>query len=112
MIKTITAEQLYQQMQEKEIMMLDVRTEDKFHKEHISHQQVQMMNIPKTFILDGELQDDAKLAILPKDQEIIVTCTTGNSAKRCATLLADKQYKVTVLDGGMTAWNEFQKNKA
>ncbi|HLQ97547.1 MAG TPA: rhodanese-like domain-containing protein, partial [Candidatus Dormibacteraeota bacterium] len=33
------------------------------------------------------------------------TCTTGNSAGKCADILEDKGYQVTVLEGGITAWN-------
>jgi rhodanese-related sulfurtransferase len=49
---------------------------------------------------------------LPKDKEIIVTCTTGNSATRCATILSEKDYHVVVLEGGITAWKNYVETKA
>ncbi|WP_347815353.1 rhodanese-like domain-containing protein [Cytobacillus oceanisediminis] len=41
---------------------------------------------------------------MPKEKEIIVACTTGNSAAGCAAILTE-----IVLEGGITAWKEFIK---
>lgn len=46
---------------------------------------------------------------LPKGREVVVTCTTGNSAAKCAKILDSLGYQVKILDGGLTAWNEFRK---
>ena len=46
--------------------------------------------------------------IIDENKEIIVTCTTGNSAKKCATILEEKGYQVTVLEGGLMAWKELR----
>jgi rhodanese-related sulfurtransferase len=48
---------------------------------------------------------------LPQGKEIIVVCTTGNSAARCAAVLSEKEFNATVLVGGITAWKEFIRNK-
>ncbi|MGM9928077.1 MAG: rhodanese-like domain-containing protein [Bacillus sp. (in: firmicutes)] len=106
-LKSISPEELKKRMQDKKgLIILDVRAEDKYEKDHIEGSCIQSINIPKTIIFDsvnGETNLDSFMN-LPKGQEIIVTCTTGNSAKKCATILKDKEYDVTVLEGGITAW--------
>ena len=105
-LKVISPEQLQKRMQEeKQVLILDVRAEDKYENEHIEGSSIKSINIPKTIIFENESSDS--LANLPKDQEIIVTFTTGNSANKCAAILKEKNFNVTVLDGGVTAWKEF-----
>ncbi|MGE8204677.1 rhodanese-like domain-containing protein [Heyndrickxia sp. NPDC080065] len=67
-------------------------------------------HIPKTVIFDMEGKENNNDLPLPKHEEIVVTCTTGNSAMKCASILAEKDYKVTVLAGGLTAWKEYLKD--
>ncbi|WP_144543979.1 rhodanese-like domain-containing protein [Cytobacillus oceanisediminis] len=43
---------------------------------------------------------------MPKEKEIIVVCTTGNFAAKCAAILSEKEYNSIVLEGGITAWKE------
>ena len=105
-LKKISPQQLKQKMQEeKQVVILDVRASDKYDIDHIEGSNIESINIPKTIIFENESSDS--LANLPKDQEIIVTCTTGNSANKCAAILKEKNFNVTVLDGGVTAWKEF-----
>jgi len=107
-LKTISPQELQQRMKnDKQLCILDVRAEDKYENDHIEGSGIQSINIPKTLIFD--LANDDAIAGLPKDQEIIVTCTTGNSAKKCAAILKENDYNVTVLDGGITAWREFNE---
>lgn len=109
-LKVISPEQLQKRMQEeKQVLILDVRAADKYENEHIEGSGIESINIPKTIIFDSvnEEASAAPLADLPKKQEIIVTCTTGNSAKKCAAILKEKNFNVTVLEGGITAWKEF-----
>lgn len=103
-IQKITPKELHERLQgEEKVVILDVRAEEKYNEFHIEESR----NIPKTDIFQlEETGEDAQLS-LPKDQEIIVTCTTGNSATKCANLLNAHDYKVTVLEGGLTAWKEY-----
>ncbi|QOR67865.1 rhodanese-like domain-containing protein [Cytobacillus suaedae] len=102
----ITPEKLYERLQNNEkLMVLDVRAEEKYKIEHIEHENIDSRNIPKTVIF--ELENGQTLAELPQGEEIIVTCTTGNSASKCANLLMDRDYNVVTLEGGLTAWKEF-----
>lgn len=103
-MKTILPKELNEKLKSEEVFILDVRAEEKFAKEHIANS----INIPKTYLFDVQEQNTESIAKLPKDTEIIVTCTTGNSAKKCADILSEKGYRVTVLEGGLTAWKELR----
>ncbi|CAM5215776.1 Rhodanese-related sulfurtransferase OS=Ureibacillus acetophenoni OX=614649 GN=SAMN05877842_106163 PE=4 SV=1 [Ureibacillus acetophenoni] len=111
-VKTITPEELYKKLKSQEIVMvLDVRAEEKYNEFHIEGSTIESLNINKADIFQLEESQQEDLRSLPKDNEIIVTCTTGNSATKCANILSEKQYDVVVLDGGITAWKEYMKTK-
>jgi len=103
-MKTILPKELNEKLKSEKVFILDVRAEEKFKKEHIESS----INIPKTYLFDLQGQNTEPIANLPKNKEIIVTCTTGNSAKKCATILEEKGYQVTVLEGGLMAWKELR----
>lgn len=103
----ILPEELDKKIQEKQrVTIIDVRAEEKFNEYHIEDSQ----NIPKTIILGSSEAVEESLS-LPKDEEIIVTCTTGNSAAKCAAILREKGFKTTVLEGGLTAWKNYLQMK-
>ena len=105
-LNIISPQQLQQRMLEEiQVFILDVRAADKYDIDHIEGSSIESINIPKTIIFENESSDS--VANLPKDQEIIVTCTTGNSARKCAAILKEKNFNVTVLNGGITAWKKF-----
>ncbi|WP_077212014.1 rhodanese-like domain-containing protein [Bacillus dakarensis] len=109
-VKRITPVQLFEKIQNQgKVILLDVRAEEKYKNDHIKDNNIENINIVKTKIFDQE--DKTYLGSLPSDQEIIVTCTTGNSAAKCAAILAEKEYDVTVLEGGNTAWKKFLEEK-
>lgn len=103
-INKISPKELEEQLRTRKPFVLDVRAEDKFQEYHVENS----YNIHKSAIFEN--QEDV-LSTLPKDREIIVTCTTGNSAAKCAKILAEKNYQVTLLEGGITAWKEFNGQK-
>ncbi|MEH7304806.1 rhodanese-like domain-containing protein [Neobacillus drentensis] len=103
-IKKITPKELHERLQvEEKPVLLDVRDKEKYNQFHIE----ESLNIPKTNIFELEGLAEAKQLALPKDQEMIVTCTTGNSATKCAQILDAHHYNVTVLEGGLTAWKAY-----
>jgi rhodanese-related sulfurtransferase len=103
-IKRMSPEELHKKIENQEkVVLLDVRAEEKYNEFHIEDPGIENLNINKAKILE----ETASIDSLPKDKEIIVTCTTGNSAAKCATILYDKDYNVTVLEGGITAWKEY-----
>ncbi|SFB09151.1 MULTISPECIES: rhodanese-like domain-containing protein [unclassified Bacillus (in: firmicutes)] len=108
-LKKISAEELFLRIENQEqLVLLDVRAEEKYNDYHIEDSSIENINIPKTEILEGK---EDVLHSLPNGKEMIVTCTTGNSATRCATILSDKEYDVVVLDGGITAWKKYLETK-
>jgi rhodanese-related sulfurtransferase len=106
--KTITSKELHERIKgEDQIILLDVRAVEKYKEFHIEEPQVVSLNIPKTEIYD--LEEGGVLSQLPKERPVVVTCTTGNSAAKCAKVLDSLGYQVEVLEGGLTAWKEFRK---
>lgn len=111
-LKKITPEELFQKMNEQEkVVLLDVRAEEKYNDFHIEGPTIESQNINKTEVFNLEESQEKAIDSLPKDKEIIVTCTTGNSATKCANILSEQDYNVAVLEGGITAWKEFLKTK-
>ncbi|MCH1624001.1 rhodanese-like domain-containing protein [Ferdinandcohnia quinoae] len=107
-LSKITVKELSKKLEKDNgVFVLDVRAEEKFKDFHID----ESTNIPKTNIFELDEKQMEVIDLLPKDKEIVVTCTTGNSARKCAEILAEKDYKVTVLEGGLTAWKEYVKEK-
>ncbi len=111
-LKKITPEELFQKMNTQEkVFLLDVRAEDKYNDFHIEGPSIESQNIHKEEIFKSEENKNVAVKSLPKNQEIVVTCTTGNSATKCANILSNQEYNVAVLEGGITAWKEFLKAK-
>lgn len=109
-MKTITAGELSsRQKNNEELFILDVRAEEKYNHYHINGKHIHSVNIDKTYIFDENNMES--IASLPKDKEIIITCTTGNSARKCAEILTEKDYNVTLLEGGITSWKEYKDKK-
>lgn len=109
-MKKITPKQLKERLERESVKVLDVRTEEKFELGRLRHKNAENINVFKEDIF--RLEKDAEEANLPftTDQEIVVTCTSSNSARRCTKILSERGYNVTVLDGGMIAWNK-ENNK-
>lgn len=105
-VQKISPKELHDRLQQNEnVTLLDVRAEEKYFKHHMEHPWIEGKNIPKTVIF--ELEESGGELPISKDKEIVITCTTGNSAAKCANILDKRGHKVTVLEGGLTAWNEY-----
>jgi rhodanese-related sulfurtransferase len=104
--RMISPQELYEKMKMGEkTYLLDVRAEEKFMDFHIEGPGLVTHNVPKTNILEG----GEEMVTVPTEGEVIVTCTTGNSAAKCAAILSKKDDNILVLEGGVTAWKEFLK---
>jgi len=109
-LKTVTPEELSDKIRQGEqLIILDVRDQEKYNRFHIEGGNIQSLNIHKTEIFGLEEKEDQEIPSLPKGKELIVTCTTGNSATKCAAILSERGYEVAVLEGGLTAWKEYLK---
>lgn len=105
-MKKITVAQLENKLTETNVNILDVRAKDKYENQHITHPNAKSTNIPKTNIFNMNESGFSLPESFSKNEEIVVTCTTGNSATKCATILSEQGYNVSVLDGGITSWNK------
>lgn len=106
-VKKITAKELYEKMRTgEEVIITDVRDASKFNKFHINDEAAETIHLPKTEIFALHNGEEIDLSMLPADKEIIVTCTTGNSAAKCAAVLQEHNYNAVVLEGGLTAWKQ------
>lgn len=111
-LKKISPEDLYKKIKGQEkVVLLDVRAEEKYNDFHIEDPSIENLNINKTEIFNQAENGVTTFDSLPKGKEVIVTCTTGNSATKCATILSDNNYDVIVLDGGITAWKKYLETK-
>jgi len=81
------------QMVENGAFMLDVREQSEWDEYHAPM---------ATLIPLGQLQ--ARLAELPKDQEILVVCRSGNRSQEGRDILLAAGFNATSLAGGMKDW--------
>ena len=79
---------------EKNIIILDVRTQEEYDSGHIKN----AVCLPNEEIL-------TEPEILPdKEQQILVYCRSGNRSKQAAQKLADMGYKNILEFGGILDW--------
>ena len=77
-----------------DVVMLDVRTPEEYAQGHI----------PGVTLIPLD-QVATRLAEIPKDKTVIVTCRSGNRSAQAAQLLREKGYgKVHNMLGGFAAW--------
>ena len=79
-------------------VVLDVRTAEEFGSEtgHISS---------AILIPVGELEGRIGELDQFKSQPLLVYCRSGSRSRKASNLLSEKGFKVTMLDGGIVAWN-------
>jgi rhodanese-related sulfurtransferase len=105
----------YQALQElisakADLILLDVRDEEKYQTGTLQTSQYEIQNIPYLIMKEKEEPIDQKMAQLWKDKQIVTLCTSGNKAQKAAALLRENGFQAVALLGGLTAWNENQKN--
>lgn len=88
----VNADAAYQMVQDG-VFMLDVREQVEWDEYHAPM---------ATLIPLGELQ--ARLSEVPKDQEILVVCRSGNRSQEGRDILKAAGYNATSMAGGMKDW--------
>jgi len=93
------AEDIYKMLTEEpsQIILLDVRTEAEYEAEHIQIEGVETKNIPLSEI-------EERLNELNKSKVLIVYCRSGARSKQACKILAQHNFTVFNLEGGITAW--------
>lgn len=85
-----TIDSMKSTMQGGEFEFLDVRTQEEFDYKHI----IDAIHIPLTLLR-------LKIRLLDPAKHYLVYCNTGGRSRAAAFLLAQKGYKVSLLDGGL-----------
>ncbi len=93
------AEDIYKMLTEEpsQIILLDVRTEAEYEEEHIQIEGVETKNIPLSEI-------EERLNELNKSKVLIVYCRSGARSRQACEILAQHNFTVFNLEGGITAW--------
>lgn len=90
-----------QMIKKKEVVLFDVRTPAEYAEKHI----------PEAEILDFKSPDFvSKIDSLDKSHPVALYCLTGQRSKKAATIMAEKGFRVYVLDNGLQAWKGKTKN--
>ncbi len=80
---------------EKNYIILDVRTEEEFKEKHIEN----AILIPHT-----EIEQRAEKELTDKEQLILVYCRSGNRSKTASKILAQLGYTNVMEFGGINSW--------
>ena len=95
---TIDVNELKRRIDEQETLVLDVRSENAFHKAHLD----QAVNLPVELLR----QQIASLDDY-KEKSISIVCTTDRRSAKAANLLLKEGFQdVRVVKGGMTDWRK------
>ena len=84
-----------------DLFLLDVREPDELLKSKIDGS----INIPLAEIFEQNRIDE-----IPSDKPVVVICGSGNRATIATYALAQQDIDFQVLEGGIKAWNSFQKS--
>jgi len=93
------AEDIYKMLTEEpsQIILLDVRTKAEYEAEHIQIEGVETKNIPLSEI-------EERLGELNKSKVLIVYYRSGARSRQACEILAQHNFTVFNLEGGITAW--------
>ena len=83
-----------------DLFLLDVREPDELLESKIDGS----VNIPLAEIFQPNITDE-----IPKDKPVVIICGSGNRATIATYALAQEDINFQVLEGGINAWNSFQK---
>ena len=92
----ISQEEARNMMDERDVLILDVREQDEYDSGHI----------PGAALLPaGTINEDTAAAAIPeKDSMVLVYCRSGNRSKKAAAALAELGYTGIYEFGGISTW--------
>ncbi len=88
----VTVEQAYE-MYQAGTFVVDVRTQEEWDEYHA----------PNTNLIPLD-ELEARLSEVPKDQEILVICRSGNRSQQGRDILLNAGYNATSMAGGLKEW--------
>lgn len=94
-VSKITSEEAKEEMNNRDVIILDVRTEDEYNSGHIEN---------SVLIPVDDLEDKAEELLVNKEQKILVYCRSGNRSKKAADLLVEMGYTNVYDLGGIKDW--------
>lgn len=97
--KSVGVEEFSALIENKNIVVVDVRRADEWAEGHIPQAQYNIDALQEDF--------SAKASeMLPQDKTIAIYCRSGRRSKAAATQLAKQGFDVIELDGGILSWQE------
>lgn len=94
-VSKIKSEEAKEEMNNSNVIILDVRTEDEYNSGHIEN---------SVLIPVDDLENKAEELLVNKEQKILVYCRSGNRSKKAADLLVEMGYTNVYDFGGIKDW--------
>ncbi|VYU09970.1 Thiosulfate sulfurtransferase PspE precursor [Clostridium tertium] len=91
----ITSEEAKEEMNNGDVTILDVRTEEEYNSGHIEN---------SILITVDDIESKAEEILSNKDEKILVYCRSGNRSKKAADLLVKMGYTNVYDFGGIKDW--------
>ncbi|MCG8347235.1 MAG: MBL fold metallo-hydrolase, partial [Chloroflexales bacterium] len=103
---SITANELYAKLLKNEpSFILDVRNEEDFKRWRVEGRAaLEVMNLPYYDFIEDE---DAAVARVPKDREILAICAKEGASQYVADILTERGMSASYLQGGITTWGNY-----
>jgi glyoxylase-like metal-dependent hydrolase (beta-lactamase superfamily II)/rhodanese-related sulfurtransferase len=103
---SITATELYAKLLKNEpLFILDVRNEEDFKRWRVEGRAaLEVMNLPYYDFIEDE---DAAVAMVPKDREILAICAKEGASQYVADILTERGMSASYLQGGITTWGNY-----
>jgi glyoxylase-like metal-dependent hydrolase (beta-lactamase superfamily II)/rhodanese-related sulfurtransferase len=87
------------------LFLLDVRNDDEFERWKVEAKSpIETLHEPYFDFIEDE---DAAMAKVPKDREVVVLCAQGDSSEMIAEMLNEQGYRAKNVAGGMVSYGQY-----